>query len=70
MNPSAPVQIDATVFTANASGNFANANQHFAYDTTNGNLFYSATGSNLSEKNVATFTGAPSVSASNILFEH
>ena len=65
-----PTPIDPTIFTANASGTFTSSSQRFAYDTANGDLFYSATGSNTSETTVATFTNEPSITASNILFQH
>jgi len=70
MDPATPTAIDPTIFVANTSGSFTSASQRFAYDTTNGDLYYSATGSNSSESLVATLTGAPALSASNILFQH
>lgn len=70
LNPLPPTTIDPTIFIANASGSFASASQRFAYDTTNGELFYSATGSNASESIIATLTGAPTLTAGNILFQH
>jgi len=70
LNPSTPDPIDPTIFIANSSGTFTSAGQRFAYDTTNGKLLYSATGSNTSESLVATLTGAPAITASNILFQH
>ena len=57
-------------FVSNASGDFTASTQCFAYDTTNGQLHYSATGSNSSESLIATLTGAPDITASNLLFEH
>ena len=70
LNPATPTAIDPSIFIANASGAFTSSSQRFAYDTSNGQLFYSATGSNSSERLVATLTGAPAISAGNILFEH
>jgi Ca2+-binding RTX toxin-like protein len=70
LNPLVPEAIDPTIFITNASGSFTSASQRFAYDTADGNLFYSATGSNASESIVATLTGAPGLTAGNILFQH
>jgi trimeric autotransporter adhesin len=70
LNPLVPEAIDPTIFIANSSGTFTSAGQRFAYDTTNGDLFYSATGSNVSESLVATLTGTPGLTAGNILFQH
>ena len=62
-----PTPIDPTIFTANASGDFTSASQRFAYDTSNDDLFYSATGSSTSETTVATFTREPTITAGDIL---
>ncbi len=70
LNPIIPTAIDASIFIADASGAFTSSTQRFAYDTANGQLHYSATGSNSSESLVATLTGAPAITASNMLFEH
>jgi Ca2+-binding RTX toxin-like protein len=70
LNPTSPTAIDQSIFIANATGAFTLSTQRFAYDTTNGQLHYSATGSNSSESLVATLTGAPTISASALLFEH
>jgi hypothetical protein len=70
MNPLVPTLIDPTIFTTNSSGSFTSSNQRFAYDTATGNLYYSATGSNTSERTVATLAGAPSITATDIFFEH
>jgi hypothetical protein len=70
LNPIMPTAIDPAIFLASASGDFTSSSQRFAYDTTNGQLHYSATGSNTAESLVATFTGAPNITASNLLFEH
>ena len=69
-NPTSPTAITASIFTASATGAFTSSSQRFAYDTTNGALQYSATGSNSSESLVATLTGAPAVTASDLLSEH
>ncbi|HME19883.1 MAG TPA: hypothetical protein VKI44_00700, partial [Acetobacteraceae bacterium] len=70
MNPTVPTAIDPTIFIANASGSFTSANQRFAYDTTNGQLLYSASGSNASSTLVATFGAAPAFTASDLQFLH
>jgi len=70
LNPLTPTAIDPSIFVMNVSGGFTSSNQRFAYDTTNGHLFYSATGSNASESLIATLTGAPHITAGNLLFEH
>ena len=70
LNPTTPTAITASIFTASATGAFTSSSQRFAYDTTNGALHYSATGSNSSESLVATLTGAPAVTAADLLFEH
>ncbi len=70
LNPSTPTAIDPTIFVANASGEFTSSIQRFAYDTSTGQLFYSATGSNTSETLFATLTGASDITASNFLFMH
>jgi hypothetical protein len=70
LNPTTPTAITPADFIASASGAFTSSSQRFAYDTTNGQLHYSATGSNTSESLVATLTGAPAITAGNLLFEH
>ncbi len=70
LNPLVGTAIDPSIFVADATGSFTSSNQRFAYDTSNGQLFYSATGSNNSESHVATLAGAPAFTASNMLFEH
>jgi hypothetical protein len=56
---STPHALPAALFTENAAGAFAKPTQRFAYDTTDGKLFYSATGTTANEKLVVTLTGAP-----------
>jgi hypothetical protein len=70
LNPLVATAIDPTIFVMNATGSFTSSTQRFAYDTSNGQLFYSATGSNSSEAHIATVAGAPAFTASNLLFEH
>ena len=62
--------IDPSIFVSNATGAFTNSSQRFAYDTSNGQLHYSVMGSNTSEMLLATLTGAPSITAENLLFQH
>ena len=73
LNPGTPTAIDPSIFIASASGAFTSSTQRFAYDISNGQLHYSATGRNTSESFVATLTnpaGPPAITASNLLFEH
>jgi Ca2+-binding RTX toxin-like protein len=70
LNPLTPTAIDPSIFIADATGAFTSSGQRFAYDTANGHLFYSATGSNASESLTAILTGAPAIAAGNLLFEH
>jgi hypothetical protein len=51
------------LFVANGTGSFTNTHQRFAYDTKNGDLFYSATGTTGNEHLVVALTGAPSLTA-------
>jgi fibronectin-binding autotransporter adhesin len=69
-NPMDQTLIDPSIFVANATGSFTSSDQRFAYDTADGRLFYSATGSSGSERLMATFTGAPALSAHDIYFQH
>ncbi len=70
LNPTSPAAIDPSIFITNASGDFTSSDQRFAYDTSNGQLFYSATGSDTSESLVATLTGEPAITAGNLFFLH
>lgn len=70
LNPLSPTAIDPTIFIANAAGTFTSSSQRFAYDTTNGDLVYGASGSMGPERTIAIFNGATSLTADNILFEH
>ena len=69
LNPTTPTAIDPSIFVVNVSGDFTSSTQRFAYDTTNGQLHYSATGSDASESLIATLTGEPNITAGNLLFE-
>jgi RTX calcium-binding nonapeptide repeat (4 copies) len=57
-----------TLFTSNATGAFTATTQRFAYDTANGNLFYSAGGTTATEHLVVTVGGHPTLTASHLLF--
>jgi hypothetical protein len=70
LNPTTPTAISVADFVSNASGDFIASTQRFAYDTTNGNLLYSATGSKTSESLVAHLTGELGFTANNVLFDH
>jgi hypothetical protein len=54
-----PSLLPASFFTKNSTGAFTNTAQRFAYDTTHGKLFFSASGTTAGEKLVATLTGHP-----------
>ena len=58
----------ASLFTSNGTGAFSAATQRFAYDTANGNLYYSASGATASEHLVATLTNHPTLAASQLFF--
>jgi hypothetical protein len=54
-----PMVLPARFVVANSTGSFTNKHQRFAYDTTNGDLFFSATASNAHKDLVVALTGAP-----------
>ena len=58
----------ATLFTANATGAFANTSQRLAYDTANGELFSSTAGSGSASHLVATLTNHPTIAAGQLFF--
>ncbi len=55
-----------SLFVQDAAGSFTAATEHFAYGTTNGNLYYSASGATAGEELVTHLTGDPTLSASQI----
>ncbi|HEY1261115.1 MAG TPA: M10 family metallopeptidase C-terminal domain-containing protein [Stellaceae bacterium] len=55
-------------FHQDHSGTFTAASQRFVYDTANGELFYSASGSNHDKHLVVTLDGHPAVNPSHLLF--
>ncbi len=62
--------VAATLFAANATGGFTTAAQRFAYDTTNGRLFYDAHGDahGSSRLLIATLSGPPNLTVADITF--
>ena len=59
----------ATLFTSNAKGSFTTAAQRFAYDTTNGDLFFDFRGSaGASPLEIATLSNHPTLTAGDITF--
>jgi Ca2+-binding RTX toxin-like protein len=60
----------AILFTADKNGSFTNPNQRFAYDTTNGDLFYDAHGNaaHSSRLEIATLTNHPNLTTGDITF--
>ncbi len=69
-NDRAPARSKPALFAANKTGNFISAAQRFAYDATNGRLFYDAKGNaaHSSHKLVATLTHSPTLTAGDIAF--
>jgi hypothetical protein len=60
----------AGLFAANATGGFGTAAQRFAYDTTNGRLYYDAQGNQAGSSRllVASLTGHPDLTAGQVFF--
>jgi hypothetical protein len=70
-NPGAATQtLPADFFTANATGSFTTAGERFAYASGTGALYYDAHGDkgSSSRELVATFTGRPHLTASDVFF--
>lgn len=65
-----PQALPSTLFVSNSAGTFTNTTQRFAYDTSNGELFYDADGSGTgsSAHAVAMLTGHPTLIASDLFF--
>lgn len=55
------------LFTANSTGAFTASSQRFAYDTTNGELFYSAAGTTIGEHLILTLAGHPTLTATHLI---
>ena len=58
--------LPAGLFTSNSTGAFTATTQRFAYDTADGELFYSPAGTTATEKLVFTLTGAPALTAKEL----
>ena len=56
-----PTVLPAYLVAVNATGRFTNTHQRFAYDTSNGDLFYSASGKTANEQLVVALTGHPAL---------
>ncbi len=65
---SAPKALPAGLFVADKTGTFTATNQRFAYGTSNGELFYSASGTTATEHLVAKLTGDPTLTAAHLFF--
>jgi len=65
-----PQALPASLFTANPTGAFGTTGERFAYDTSNGELFYDAQGSTAGStpQHVATLTNHPGVGTSQLFF--
>jgi hypothetical protein len=63
-----PKALPAGLFTSNPTGAFTATTQRFAYDTANGNLYYSAAGTTATEHLVATLAGHPTLTGSHLFF--
>jgi Ca2+-binding RTX toxin-like protein len=63
-----PKLLPAGLFVSDATGAFTAATQRFAYGTSNGDLYYSASGTTASEHLVATLTNHPTLAASHLFF--
>ncbi|MGH7065568.1 MAG: hypothetical protein ACREET_15945 [Stellaceae bacterium] len=65
-----PTPVAATLFKANPTGSFTTAAQRFAYDTTNGRLFYGAHGDahGSSRLLIATLSDQPNLTVADIAF--
>jgi filamentous hemagglutinin len=57
-----------SLFTKNATGAFTAPTQRFAYDTSNGDLFYSGSGTTATEHLVAVVSGHPNLNPAHLLF--
>jgi hypothetical protein len=60
--------LPAVQFTENRSGAFTTTKQRFAYNTGNGDLSFSASGSAGKPQLVAQLTGAPALAAGKLFF--
>ncbi len=67
---STPKPLPASLFSTQTNGTFDNAVERFAYNTTVGTLYYDAQGNTTgsSRELVATLTGHPTFTATNLFF--
>ncbi len=65
---STPKPLPSGLFVADGTGAFTAATQRFAYDTSTGGLYYSASGTTAAEHLVATLSGHPTLAASQLFF--
>ncbi len=65
---STPKALPAGLFVADSTGTFTAATQRLAYGTSNGDLYYSASGTTATEHLVTTLTGHPTIAASHLFF--
>lgn len=67
---STPTALPSSRFTANTTGQASSGAQRFIYNTTSGNLFFDSDGSGAgsSPQRIATLTGDPTLSASDLFF--
>jgi Ca2+-binding RTX toxin-like protein len=65
---STPQPLPPGLFVSDSTGTFTATTQRFAYGTSNGELFYSASGTTATEHLVATLTGDPTLTASQLFF--
>jgi fibronectin-binding autotransporter adhesin len=67
-----PTALPSGLFVSDSTGTFTSSTsptgQHFAYGTSNGDLYYSASGTTATEHLVATLTGDPALTASHLFF--
>ena len=63
-----PKPLPGGLFVSDSTGAFTAATQRFAYGTSNGELFYSASGTTATEHLVTALTGAPLLTASHLFF--
>ena len=65
-----PKALPSSLFVSNSAGTFTNGTQRFAYDTTNGELYFDPDGNGASSarNGVVGLTGHPTLSASQLFF--
>ena len=66
---SAPQAIAASLFSPNTNGTFATTDNRFAYNQSNGDLFYAAHGELGGEVLFAHLVGAPHISRGDLIVE-